>query len=777
MSRPVGFLFAALLTTSLFAVPPIPDPPIISGFGDAAFSCATDALTEQRTVIADQWLRARQSSRPLEALSASSSAPRVENSIFVLETTPLSAPFDRAFDLLGSTLIFRRNAGGGFVASREALAYDNVVGTLLPQFHDDGGSTWHVRRHQLQRFTIPFGSRQIDEIFITPWNAIELTAPPVDIFYQYDTLETHSMRRPLIAPLLQTSRNPARLPRPNVFLKEDDQSVTVTWRTPLTSDFAYDVQARLDRNGDISYSYRSVKRSAFGTVVLTTGEEAWRSNRTSLLSADDPIGDVDSRYEAALQPMLDIQRVTMNRIGDSGLIEVRITTRGEIDRQRIPANTTVRYYVSLTDTPADRWRDLVLVDLSPSSHQVYRHVRGWSAGSAIARIEANEIVLHVLQDDLASAAGPLQVSVGSYTPARGYDADNLTRQIVLDAPAFPADMRLSSLGVGVQLDAPIVESFTLSPINVGAVWDQLQAAYGLDPTQIDALAVYQDFPTDIIFYAGAYSTVGNPAVDGIANRSGFGSAHPRRPALLHMNLFDYGWNENAQRSVAVMNHELGHRWLYHFSIMENGLRLRRLNPVSAHPAQFVHMPAAFRVYTDRDASTMGGGSFVDNGNGTFTTASQPGFYGFTWHELYLMGLATPSEVEPWYYIENSSPALGPAYYPPTNTTVSGVRRDVNVQQIIEAMGPRNPDAARSQRDFRVLYVLLTRDGAAVDPATLRTLQEYRLEFERSFRIATGDRASVNTWFGLGPRRRGATPSPPGGHRAITPAATGARELE
>jgi hypothetical protein len=476
-----------------------------------------------------------------------------------------------------------------------------------------------------------------------------------------------------------------------------------------------------------------------------------------------------------LHPMLDIQTVTMERIGDSGLISVRITTRGEINRQLIPTNTTVRYYVALTDTPADRWRDLVLLDLGRTSHQVYRHVRGWSAGSGIASIGTNEIVLHLLQDDLASVSGPLQVSVGSYTASRGYDADNVTRQIVLEAPALPAEIRLSALGAGVQLDAPVVESFTLSPINVRAVWDQLEAAYGLNPSQIDALAVYQDFPTDIIFYAGAYSTVGNPAVDGIANRSGFGTIHPRTPALLHMNLFDYGWNATAERSVAVMNHELGHRWLYHFSIMENGLRLRKLNPASAHPAQFVHTPAAFRVYTDRDASTMGGGNFVDNGNGTFTSAFQPGYYGFSWHDLYLMGLATPAEVEPWYYIENSSPALGPAYYPPNNITVSGVRRDVNVQQIIDGMGPRNPDAANSQRNFRVLYVLLTRDGAAVEPSTLQTLHEYRSEFQRAFQTATGDRATVNTYFGLGPRRRGATPSSSGGQHISVPAATAAEE--
>src|SRR5688572_21636135 len=76
---------------------------------------------------------------------------------------------------------------------------------------------------------------------------------------------------------------------------------------------------------------------------------------------------------------------------------------------------------------------------------------------------------------------------------------------------------------------PVLEAFTLPELNVYRVWEEFAEHFG--SPRIDALAVYQNFYTDIIFFAGAYSTVGNNGADGVGagNR-----VDPESPALLHM---------------------------------------------------------------------------------------------------------------------------------------------------------------------------------------------------------------------------------------------------
>ena len=95
---------------------------------------------------------------------------------------------------------------------------------------------------------------------------------------------------------------------------------------------------------------------------------------------------------------------------------------------------------------------------------------------------------------------------------------------------------------------------------------------------------------------------------------------------------------------------------------------------------------------------MGGATWADNLDGTFNS---PPFYasrGYSWHELYIMGLAEPGEVEDWFYIRDPDPMLPAAYWPPDGSEVTGERVDVGVDQIIQALGPRIPPARLSRKD-------------------------------------------------------------------------------
>ena len=260
---------------------------------------------------------------------------------------------------------------------------------------------------------------------------------------------------------------------------------------------------------------------------------------------------------------------------------------------------------------------------------------------------------------------------------------------------------------------------------------------GYRDDEIDAVAIYTSFLSDIILTRyGAFATLANPGANGVSQHSS--KSQPRTPTLMHMNML--GTFAGAS-STQILLHELGHRWLYYFDIQEDGANRRAVNPLGYHPAQWVHTPGAFAS----NASPMGGALFTDNRNGTFTTAAADARDAFTWHELYLMGLARPEEVQPWFYLRGTT--LGDEYHPPVNVTVSGTRVDVNVQQLIAAMGPRAPSFDSSQKSFRVPFVVLVRDGAP--QPSLGTL---RSDFERAFDAATGGRGRVVTGKTGGKRR-------------------------
>ncbi|HET8774327.1 MAG TPA: hypothetical protein VFP80_11065, partial [Thermoanaerobaculia bacterium] len=204
-----------------------------------------------------------------------------------------------------------------------------------------------------------------------------------------------------------------------------------------------------------------------------------------------------------------------------------------------------------------------------------------------------------------------------------------------------------------------------------------------------------------------------------------------------------------ERAGHVMLHEFGHRWLYNFPILEDGDESYALNPVSSHPAAYVHTPAAFPVHGVNEASVMGGAYFSPQSDGSYR--AHVANYGYSWTDLYLMGLAAPEEVPPWFYLAGT--ALPREYWPEEGAIANGEKRDVEVGQIIAANGPRKPSSAISQRQFRVLFVLVTENGVEATEAEVAKLNHWRDLMEHNFTLATGGRGSVVTTFVRPARRR------------------------
>lgn len=709
-------------------------------------SCATGPQIDFQLEVLDRWVKAKELERQSRIRAAAEPPPaRLVNGMFLMEATPGNAPFRKPFDLHGASLRFTPD-GDSMKVQRIPLQYDSDRGQLVRTFLKDPSEPgWDAEIYTLRSFLFPFFGQSMTQIHISPFNAIFFDPPPRARFYQHGPLETVTARVPVIAPLLVTEL-PARLSGPMVYVKETSEHLTITWRTPvLARYFHYEIQARLSRTGEILFAYKEVENLSWGSVVVTSGREPWRSISASLASLSDHPGDVDPRVENQLVGMLDLERVEIDRIGESNLLRLRIQVRTPIDRAAIRSDSPLQYYVDFSNPSATFVQYLVLNVYADGSDAYF--IAGWefNRGSPAVQIDGNVITMHLLQDHLALPAPQTPVFAGTSHQVATYFADVMFGNTSL-LPASSTELDFTALDQPLRVERPMFESFVAPVFNLRNVWDQLKREFNLRDDQADALAVYQTFMTDIVFFAGAYSTVGNPGVDGIGTRPRFGRSHPRTPALLHMHVFDYGWNETEKTSGSVTLHEFGHRWLYHVRISEEGVPTRSLNPVTSHPAEYVHTPAPFEVYSDSDASTMGGARWTDHGDGTFTAAPEIGYFSYSWSDLYLMGLAAPEEVEPWFYIADADPELRKEYTPRPGTHVQGVRKDVEVQQLIDAMGPRMPSADQSPRSFNVYFVLVTEPGVAATPNQLTTIEQHRRTFEANFRTATANRAEVKTLF-------------------------------
>ena len=663
----------------------------------------------------------------------------VRDNVVILRADDDNAPYHRRVDLEGKSITFTRQDAASYAAVTGPLVYDEAIGTRL----DLPLGRYKFAAVTISNFELPFFGRNVKQIYVAQNNAIFLETPTEAELRQFGDLELTALRKAVIAPMLMTSA--VQTEPPVISVKQTADSVVVTWFYDNAAN-GYDIQATLFRSGDIRFSYRQAAKIRAGAVLLTSGDEPWRGERTELGATSDPSGDVFGS-----PGFVDVTSATLSRIAGSNLLELRLDLAAPVDRSAM--NQQVVFDIRIGSAVDN---DSIFYVIRADGTDEYQ-IPTWMVmpKSPAATFDGRTIRLHILQDHLILSGQESPVSVITrYGSSASLDQVAFSARI--DTPQRPVRTDFS-IASGQTLTGPIGEAFTLSPISVYAAWDQLKAAYSLKDSDWDGVAVYQNFLTDIVFYAGAYSTVGNPGADGISSRSGMGTRFNRTPALMHMNMIGFSPNRDDRAASHVVMHEFGHHWLLFVRFRDGGSNSTMLNPLGGHPAQYVDTRAAFEVYGPDDSSVMGGGTFRTNSNGSFTTSPYAA-YSYSWLDLYLMGLASPTEVQPWYYIANSQPALAGAYYPPQNATYSGNRKDVTIEQVISSMGARKPAYPDTQKQFRVLFVLLADPDREPTSDELSKMAVYRELLERNFKTATGGRAEISTAFSLpepGPRRRAA----------------------
>ena len=276
-------------------------------------------------------------------------------------------------------------------------------------------------------------------------------------------------------------------------------------------------------------------------------------------------------------------------------------------------------------------------------------------------------------------------------------------------------------------------------LNPAALSRRVQAEL---PDRFEFLTVFTDQPVDAphLVYAETVSNqisgLGQPIFDhgrvfgsdslehpvGM-NDVGFWADDPTRPP--RHPAYDY-----APSTLSVLAHETGHRWLPRWM-----------------DAPFMEHSGAghWSSGLSTAASLMGGAAFEDAGSGRYRVARSMQRFGYL--DRYLMGLIEPEEVPPFFAIETAELPERPF---PEGQIVTGSRRELVIEDLIEQLGERDPGVDRSPKKFGMAFVLVTGSGAAPEARDIYKIQRLRRAFVPYFRKASGGRARMAT--GLGPRQ-------------------------
>jgi hypothetical protein len=194
-------------------------------------------------------------------------------------------------------------------------------------------------------------------------------------------------------------------------------------------------------------------------------------------------------------------------------------------------------------------------------------------------------------------------------------------------------------------------------------------------------------------------------------------------------------------AMSQIGHEMGHRWSAFVSAKVNGETIQ-LGPT--HWARGLQAPVAFPYQRPVEASAMGGGVWQDNLDGTYTQLDDDYYVpatGWSYLDLYLMGLIAPSEVPDFFILRNLVPQGRDANGHPI---FKGDRTKVTIQDVIAAEGPRLPDVQHSQRDFNTGMVVVVEHGKTPSKELLERTEGIRLRWMDYWTTTTGHRSTMTT---------------------------------
>jgi hypothetical protein len=268
----------------------------------------------------------------------------------------------------------------------------------------------------------------------------------------------------------------------------------------------------------------------------------------------------------------------------------------------------------------------------------------------------------------------------------------------------------------------------------------LRRFYASHPDSFEQVVVYTTRPLNpapgtLAFELNVKNAVTGIGLEVLDAASAWGSAGVLE-SVVYMDAID---PYLAFDGFEFLAHEVGHRWLARLRFRDDSGRVSSalLGRGAVH----------WSFFLDSQASVLEGNALRDLGGGRFETVDFARRYSPL--DQYVMGLRAPEDVPPLFYVERPDdfrPSRGykASSSPEAGVSFTGTRREVRIEQVIAAMGPREPAAGAAPTVLRQAYVLVS-DAAAPATAERRAaLARIRARFEPYYRAATDGRGQVRT---------------------------------
>ncbi len=189
--------------------------------------------------------------------------------------------------------------------------------------------------------------------------------------------------------------------------------------------------------------------------------------------------------------------------------------------------------------------------------------------------------------------------------------------------------------------------------------------------------------------------------------------------------------------VELLAHEYGHHWMAAIEYRPEGEseNLHYLRGWQNDKANW-----HWSYYMNSGPSVMYGNTFTDNGDGTFTITG--GDRKFSQLDQYLMGLRAAEDVEPFFYlwkdedIYKSGSGAMPLAKGNSNVYEEWEKRTVTIEDVIRAMGEREPSAHEAQHDFRIAFIILHPPGQPPMDHQIAKAETYRQRWTEWWEWAT-----------------------------------------
>jgi hypothetical protein len=575
------------------------------------------------------------------------------------------------------------------------------------------------------------------------------------------------------------------------YLKELDDRAVITWNLSEPFGGVQDMswqptvnrfQAILYKSGAIEMSYDAVaaKDAIVGIYPMVTA------------GVEKPIGEIPGSEVSGAAPHLSIKSVRLSSV-DGLFLKATIKTAGPVLAEGDPSIAGITYRVCLNakkpagDCSQDAHADAVWTiqgggfgrggrggggapryiatgaGASPqvkvdgdtlslqgtlpagfkAGAQLFLSATAMAAGSSepVSRVPAQPVNLTALVSpelDLSlakKADGPFPVIYQAFHYLKPPRAVDLTCTVIkalgdrYDFLAYYSDFRIDNPEAGTSSNGPLgggpdggaVTGIGANQRNLASFCTQgrFQWQY-IQPVYVGSNQM-QEYPPEGLQESNTHNVAAY--TQQLAERTFNGKIPP----------YDY--------AMSQIGHEMGHRWSAFVSAKVAGESIQ-LGPT--HWARGLQAPVAFPYQRPVEASAMGGGVWQDNFDGTYTQLDDDYYVpatGWSYLDLYLMGMIAPSEVPDFFILRNLAPAGRDGNGRPI---FKAGRTKVTVQDVIAAEGPRLPDVAHSQRQFNTGMVVVVEHGKTPSKELLERTEGIRLRWMDYWETTTGHRSTMTT---------------------------------